>query len=1167
MKRLLHILVAAAALVCGALSSDRGLAIDIILVWDDLDENPDFDPNGTRLMEVANAAAQIWERLIPSPGTHHVDVSWSILDEGERGYWKLDPFGNNNIYFDSDRDWFIDPTPSEHEEFDFGGPFLSSSVQGSFLYGTTSGAGNWFDGTTPPGTLEIGFVGLPKSTAPASASKDPDLLSVILHELGHDLGVGGDIFSGRYPIYPQHISGLRDVEVIESNKPDENGYTEEHGHMAPTMALMSQTVGNGKRTLPSALDVIVAARDSNYTSVDLQRKFVGIGTNWNSPGTWIGGRVPDSTDDAFVVHGGTVTLSGTSRADNLFIGRNSIIETGAQSLTVDKLLALEGGGDILRVETGGSVTTAKIQAPSFSRIQMAGGTLDTTDDGSSIGGEMVGRGTVDFGGRVLVVGKIEAAGGTLTLSGPGPINLLRTGEPEGGRMIAKTGDLKLGVPLLDFSGAIDVYPGRRLIFTRDLAVPGGVEVGLMGSPSQPGVITSEGADTDVTISDLRVRFLQAGEVVARAVTLDGSVHLEDGGRLTLASTLRTTFQGATVDGAGTLRQEGDWSVSGGTTVIDASILEWGNSTLSQSNGLALNPNSTLHITSPTISAFRGALTVDSAVLEVESPWQLASETTAAAGGSLALINSGATPTVRGAPLIARNWLVTSGGNTRIESDLSIMSTATTVVFGGSRLFLDGSTTIFGGTVSGLGDLVQSGDIDITANTTIATETFAWGNSSSLNRHTLSVQPLATLTVNSPGTGDPDNQFRGTIRLNGGTLVVNTDGPWRLPAQELLQVGGLLELDANIVTPRVQGQALMVEGRINVVGGPAHLDNDVVFLSTHQTDIAAGATLHVNGATTYQGGTFTGEGTLQHNGTASLASSRPLVANRFVQNNRITVLNPNNVAAIHANTIDFQPPSVTRLFADLHLRGDVVVHQGATFEGGGTLVIDPTGSLAGGGDLGVRLDNQGTLSPGFSPGTLQVTGNYTQYPSAALEIELAGGMPGEWDILAVKGAASLEGTLSVALLDGFTPVVGDRFPIVTAETGIFRDFSQTIFPSLPAGMTWALEYERNSVTLSTIAGLQGDLDGDKDVDRSDASVLVAHLATGAATLNDLHLLQSHFAQRLTTRGAAAPSAAVPEPASWALAGLGLVCAVRVTATRRGARLRVANSAARSPLGRG
>jgi hypothetical protein len=346
-----------------------------------------------------------------------------------------------------------------------------------------------------------------------------------------------------------------------------------------------------------------------------------------------------------------------------------------------------------------------------------------------------------------------------------------------------------------------------------------------------------------------------------------------------------------------------------------------------------------------------------------------------------------------------------------------------------------------------------------------------------------------------------------------------------------------------------------------------MDNDVVFTSTHRTDIAAGATLHVNGATTYQGGTFTGQGTLQHNGTAILSSSQPLVGNRFVQNNRITVLNPNNVAAIHANTIDFQPPSVTRLFADLHLRGDVVVHQGATFEGGGTLVIDPTGSLAGGGDLGVSLDNQGTLSPGFSPGTLQVTGNYTQYPSAALEIELAGRMPGEWDILAVKGAASLEGTLSVALLDGFTPVVGDRFPIVTAETGIFRDFSQTIFPSLPAGMTWALEYERNSVTLSTIAGLQGDLDGDKDVDRSDASVLVAHLATGAATLNDLHLLQSHFAQRLTTRGAAAPSAAVPEPASWALAGLGLVCAVRVTATRRGARLRVANSAARSPLGRG
>jgi hypothetical protein len=219
-------------------------------------------------------------------------------------------------------------------------------------------------------------------------------------------------------------------------------------------------------------------------------------------------------------------------------------------------------------------------------------------------------------------------------------------------------------------------------------------------------------------------------------------------------------------------------------------------------------------------------------------------------------------------------------------------------------------------------------------------------------------------------------------------------------------------------------------------------------------------------------------------------------------------------------------------------------------------------------LGVSLDNQGTLLPGFSPGTLQVTGDYTQYPSAALEIELAGRLPGQWDVLAVKGAATLDGTLSVSPLGGFTPVVGDRFAIVTGEAGVFRDFSQTIFPSLPAGMTWSLEYDRNSVTLSTIAGLQGDLDGDKDVDRKDASVLAAQLATGAATLNDLYLLQSHIGQRLITRDGVAASAAVPEPSTLALAAIALVGLARFAARRRGGEFRpVSAMATRSPLGRG
>jgi hypothetical protein len=1158
-----------ATAVAGGLATPKlAFAINIVLVWDNLDENPSFDRNGTQLMAVANAAAQVWEQLIPSPGTHTVDVSWSHLDEGELGYWKFDPFGNNNIYFRSGSDWFIDPTPLDNEEFAFGGPFDFMGKPGSQLYGTTDGAGAWFDRTDPPDALEIGYFGWAKESASTEAREHNDLFSAVLHELGHELGVGGDEFSGRYPIYPAHVSGLRNVEVVEGHFEEDaadEGFGEENGHIAPPWAVTSTWLGTGKRYRPSAVDVLVAARDSNYTSVDLQRKFVGIGTDWNAPGTWIGGRVPDSTDDAYAVHGGTVTLSDTGRADNLFVGRDSIVATGAQSLTVDKLLALEGFGDVVRINSGGSLTVDRLEAPAYSTIELSGGTLNVS--GGAIDGDLAGHGTINFGGQVDIHGRVEVTGGTLGLTGSGSIRTRPVPEEIGtGVITAQMGDLKLGVEFAsDSLGDINVQDGRRLIVTRDLTIPHTVGVGLYGSESQPALLTSEGADTDVTIGTLDVGYAH-GKVLSRTVTLDGNVFAD--GHLTLASPVRTTLQSVRISGDGLLKQEGDISVTGGSSTISVETLDWGNSTPSQSNDLVINPNSTLRVTSYTIGDYRGALTVDSATLEVDSPWQLGSETAVTAGGSLALIKSGAAnPVVRGAgPLTARNWIITSGGDAFIESDLTVMPTATVVVWGGSRLFLDGTTTFRGGSISGLGDLVQRGDITVAANTTIATETFDWGNSFALNLHTLAVQPGVTLTVNSAGTGNADNQFRGTVRLNGGTLAVNTDGPWVLPAASLLQVGGMLELDGSVIAPHLQGQALTVEGRINITGGAAHLDNDVVFLSTHQTDIAAGATLHVNGATTYQGGTFTGQGTLQHNGTAVFTSSLPLSlsSNRFIQNNRITVINPSNSAAIHARIIDFQTPSVTRLFTDLHLRGQAIMRPGATFEGGGTLVIEPTGIFTGGGNLGVSLENHGTVRPGFSPGTLDIAGDYSQGPDATLEIDLMGTTLGAWDLLSASGAVSLDGTLSVVLLGGFTPSLGDSFTIVRAVGGLSGTFADADFPALPAGQVWTLEYRPNFVVISTREALPGDIDLDGDVDRVDASLFAPQLGTAASstwstgdfngdhatTLNDLRLLQSNFGA--THPSPAALTSAVPEPGTW-LVTLGMAVLTFSTATRRGALL--------------
>ncbi|MDZ4778854.1 MAG: PEP-CTERM sorting domain-containing protein [Planctomycetia bacterium] len=319
-----------------------------------------------------------------------------------------------------------------------------------------------------------------------------------------------------------------------------------------------------------------------------------------------------------------------------------------------------------------------------------------------------------------------------------------------------------------------------------------------------------------------------------------------------------------------------------------------------------------------------------------------------------------------------------------------------------------------------------------------------------------------------------------------------------------------------------------------------MDSDVVFQSTQQTTIDARSTLHVNGAASYLGGTFTGPGTLQHNGTALLSSSNPLSATRFLQNGLLTAINPANTATIDSAVIDFLPGSVTRLFTNLHLQGRAIIRPDATFEGNGTLVIDLTASLTAGGILGVDLENQGTVRPGYSPGVLSVAGDYLQGPSAALQIELAGTNRGDWDQLSASGSVSLDGTLNVFLFGGFTPLLGDSFTIVSASGGLSGKFGNLALPALPVGQFWSIDYSRTAVVLSTTNGLLGDTNGDQKVDIQDLNNVRNNFGgtglgdtddNGTVDISDLNNVRNNFGI-----GNANP---VPEPNTYALATIGLI----------------------------
>src|SRR6185437_11066960 len=78
-----------------------------------------------------------------------------------------------------------------------------------------------------------------------------------------------------------------------------------------------------------------------------------------------------------------------------------------------------------------------------------------------------------------------------------------------------------------------------------------------------------------------------------------------------------------------------------------------------------------------------------------------------------------------------------------------------------------------------------------------------------------------------------------------------------------------------------------------------------------------------------------------------------------------------------------------------------------------------GRLSGHGTItGVVNNTGGTVGPGYSqldlPGTLTITGNYTQGPAGAFAVKIRGLSPGvDIDEVNVGGSATLDGTLAVS----------------------------------------------------------------------------------------------------------------------------------------------------------
>ena len=128
------------------------------------------------------------------------------------------------------------------------------------------------------------------------------------------------------------------------------------------------------------------------------------------------------------------------------------------------------------------------------------------------------------------------------------------------------------------------------------------------------------------------------------------------------------------------------------------------------------------------------------------------------------------------------------------------------------------------------------------------------------------------------------------------------------------------------------------------------------------------------------------------------------------------------------------------------------------------------------DAGTTISNRASLTWGTSPGVIDLMGGMNVQASAQMLFEIAGTNNSnapttgvvDYDTVLADGNVTYFGTLSVALLSGYTPVLGNSFQLIATTAGKTVTWSGTL-DALPlaAGLAWQV-----SVAPSTMAGYTG-----------------------------------------------------------------------------------------------
>jgi len=342
-------------------------------------------------------------------------------------------------------------------------------------------------------------------------------------------------------------------------------------------------------------------------------------------------------------------------------------------------------------------------------------------------------------------------------------------------------------------------------------------------------------------------------------------------------------------------------------------------------------------------------------------------------------------------------------------------------------------------------------------------------------------PSPAVTINAQNISIDSLAFSGgslavspesTLNLTSGTSYIASFGSYGNQEGVLNNSGALnnygeLDSEQNGQIFNLAGGTITNYGRVSITEFSGSMENEL------------GAQLNNKGQLFINDGSLLNYGTLNNTGTIRVNSltSQPLenfgvlvnsgtlnVDFESYMDNYSSFTNSGTVTIESSNSGERGRFSTTTNY--VQTAGNTVVN-GILSASNGAIIDIRGGTLSGNGTINGAVVMGGTLSPGNSPGTLTINGNYTQMSGGTLLEELAGIIPGtEFDQLVVNGGVSLSGGLDVELLNDFAPSLGDSFTIMTydSESG---EFGWMDLPTLAEGEAWLVSYNPTDITLSVV----------------------------------------------------------------------------------------------------